>query len=97
MKQFGFCIMAFIAIGLASCSKSKMTPVSAKLNGPLKEYFEIVTREYEPKDGYVSIEIQRIAYGFPFPWQEEMEAGSNDGKFEFGFSVEFQDADGNVV
>ena len=98
MKALKFLIAALVALCCASCGESKMTPVSEKINGPLKDYFEVVVREYAAtKDGKVGVEFRRIAEGFPEPWNEDMEVGYSDGYFEPQFTVEFQDADGNVL
>lgn len=98
MNVLKFLAVGMIAIGCVSCGKSKMTPVSERINGPLKDYFEVVVRDYAVnKDGKVGVEIKRIKAGFPEPWQEGLKRGYGDGYFNFGFSVEFQDADGNTL
>ena len=97
MKVCKFLTLAVAAIALAACGKQSMTPVATKINGPLSDYFEVVSREYVPKNGKVSIEFRRIAEGFPEPWQPSMEVGYDDGEFEPLFTIEFRDADGNVL
>lgn len=97
MKALKSLFTAIVALCCVACSKGTMTPVTEKINGPLGDFFEVVSRDYATKDGEVSIEIKRIKDGFPSPWRKGMEVGHNDGCFEPEFIVEFQDADGNVV
>lgn len=97
MKVLKSLFTAIVAVCCVACSKGTMTPVTEKINGPLGDFFEVVSRDYAIKDGKVSIEIKRIKDGFPSPWQKGMEVGYGDGRFEPEFTVEFQDADGNVV
>ena len=82
---------------LASCGGDGITPVSEKIQGPLGQYFEVVSKDYKVKDGKVGIEIKRIKEGFPEPWTEGMEVGYSDGEMEPQFTAEFQDADGSVI
>ena len=89
--------LSVLALLLTACSGSGLKPVSEKIQGPLGEYFEVVTKDYKAKDGKVSIEIKRIKDGFPEPWEKGMEVGYGDGTITPLFSVEFQDGDGNVV
>lgn len=68
MKTFKFCIVVILAAIMAACKGGgSMTPVSEKIQGPLGEYFEVVTKDYKAKDGKVSIEIKRIKDGLPEP------------------------------
>lgn len=97
MKALKSLFTAIVTVCCVACSKGTMTPVTEKINGPLGNFFEVVSRNYATKDGKVSIEIKRIKDGFPSPWRKGMEVGHNDGCFEPEFIVEFQDADGNVV
>lgn len=98
MKKFNLMLTIIAAVLLCACKGGNtLSPVSEKIQGPLSEYFEVVSKDYKVKDGKVSIEIKRIKAGFPSPWQESMEVGYSDGYFEPHFTVEFQDADGNVV
>ena len=97
MKRLAYWMAAVAIFCCAACSKKSMTPVATKINGPLSDYFEVVSREYVPKDEKVSIEFRRIAEGFPAPWDPEMKVGYGEGYFEPQFTVEFQDADGNVL
>lgn len=96
MKAFKFFLVAALAVFLVSC-KGSMTPISKKIQGPLGDYFEVVSKDYKAVDGKVSIEIKRVKDGFPDPWIEGMEVGYLGGQFTPTFSVEFQDASGNVV
>lgn len=96
MKAFKFFLVAALAVFLVSC-KGSMTPISKKIQGPLGDYFEVVSKDYKVVDGRVSIEIKRVKDGFPDPWIEGMEVGYSGGQFTPTFSVEFQDASGNVV
>ena len=97
MKALKIYLFAALAVILMSCGGSSMNPVSEKIQGPLGDYFEVVDRDYKPNSGKVSIEIKRIKEGFPAPWMEGMEVGYYGGYFEPLFSVEYQDADGNVL
>lgn len=97
MKALKIYLFAALAVILMSCGGSSMNPVSEKIQGPLGDYFEVVDRDYKPNSGKVSIEIKRIKEGFPAPWMEGMEVGCYGGYFEPLFSVEYQDADGNVL
>lgn len=97
MKTLNYYLFAALALLLVACKESGLTPVSNKIQGPLGEYFEVVSREYKAKDGKISIEIKRIEEGFPEPWEERMEVGYSKGTFTPQFSVEFLDGDGNVI
>jgi len=98
MKSFKYFLIAAATIVLAACSGGgSMSPASEKIQGPLGAYFEIVSKEYKVKDGKVSIEIKRIQEGFPAPWENGMKLGYGGGEYEPQFTIEFQDADGNVV
>ena len=98
MKTFKLCIIAILVAVMAACKGGgSMTPVSEKIQGPLGEYFEVVTKDYKAKDGKVSIEIKRIKEGLPEPWKEGMEVGYDGETCTPLFSIEFQDGEGNVV
>lgn len=98
MKTIKFYLFAAIAILLVACKGGDtVTPVSEKIQSPLGEYFEVVSRDYKAIDGKVSIEIKRIKEGLPAPWEEGMEVGSDGGYCEPLFYIEFQDGDGNVT
>ena len=89
--------MTLVAISLAACKGDDfIKPVSEKIQGPLGEYFEVVTKGYKIRDGKISIELKRIKEGFPSPWKEGMELGNLNG-YEPLFSIEFLDADGNTI
>lgn len=99
MKKIMF-MLALVAMTLMSCggsSNGSISPVSEKIQGPLRDYFEVVVRDYKINDGNLSVEIKRIKEGFPSPWTEGMKVGYSDGYFEPLFTIEFQDADGNVL
>ena len=89
--------LSVLALLLTACSGSGLKPVSEKIQGPLGEYFEVVTKDYKAKDGKVSIEIKRIKEGLPEPWKEGMEVGYDGETCTPLFSIEFQDGEGNVV
>ena len=97
MKNINAFLFAVLALLLTACSGSGLKPVSEKIQGPLGEYFEVVTKDYKAKDGKVSIEIKRIKDGLPEPWKEGMEVGYGGETCTPLFSIEFQDGDGNVV
>lgn len=119
MKNLKFYAIAAIALlCCAACSNSEsqqkedvMTPVSEKISGPLKEYFEIVSRDYKAVEtnlakGYstpeydVIIEIKRIKDGFPAPWKEGMtysKYSPSENQYNFGFTIEFIDDDQNII
>ena len=90
MKTVKIFLFAAAAMLLTACSGG-VTPASEKVQGPLSEYFETVIKDYKPgKNGTISIEFKRIKDGFPEPWEKGM-------KYDYGFSLEFQDGDGNSV
>lgn len=97
MKHFSFLLFAVLSVLLTACKSDTMSPVTEKIQGPLGEYFEIVSKDYKAIDGKVSIEIKPIKAGFPAPWKEGMEVGRDDGYFEPCFTIDFQDADGNII
>lgn len=100
MKKFYFVAIAMLAMLMAACSKDggTLTPVTEKIQGPLGQYFEVVSKEYKLDDTWkIRVEIKRIQEGFPAPWEEGMEVGYSDGYMEPQFTIEFQDADGNIV
>lgn len=98
MKNFSLIIAGIVAMLLSACSGGDtLSCISEKIQGPLKDYFEVVPNDYKTSDGKVSIEIKRIKEGFPAPWKEGMEVGYNNGQVEPRFTVEFQNSDGNVV
>ena len=90
------CAVALV-VNLCSCGGGAIKPVSEKIQGPLGDYFQVVSKDYKEKDGKISVEIKRVKEGFPEPWEEGMEVGYGDGDFEPLFSIELQDADGIVV
>ena len=99
MKKNFLLIVCAIALvfNLCSCGGGPIKPVSEKIQGPLGDYFQVVSKDYKEKDGKISVEIKRVKEGFPAPWEEGMEVGYGDGDFEPLFSIELQDADGIVV
>ena len=88
MKTLKFFLIALMTICLFSCSSSSLKPTSAKINGTLGKYFEIVDRNYAIKDGKLAVEFKRIADGGP------KDASWNSDPT---FTVELLDADGNIV
>ena len=80
-KIFYYFSIVIMTICLASCGGDGITPVSEKIQGPLGQYFEVVSKDYKVKDGKVGIEIKRIKEGFPEPWTEGMEVGYSDKTF----------------
>lgn len=97
MKVFKFYLFVALAAVLVACKGGSMTPVSETIQGPLSEYFEVVSRDYKAQKGRVSIEFKRVKDGFPDPWVEGMEVGYSGGTITPSFTVEFQDGDGNVL
>lgn len=99
MKRNFLLIVCAVALvfNLCSCGGGAIKPVSEKIQGPLGDYFQVVSKDYKEKDGKISVEIKRVKEGFPEPWKEGMEVGYGDGRFEPLFSIELQDADGTVV
>lgn len=99
MKKIMF-MVTLAAMTLMSCgggSNGSISPVSEKIQGPLRDYFEVVVRDYKINDGNLSVEIKRIKEGFPSPWTEGMKVGYSEGYFEPLFTIEYQDEDGNVL
>ena len=98
MRLLKLIIIAFVAVILYACKGGDtISPTSEKIQGPLGQFFEVVTKDYRAKDGKVSVEIKRKKAGFPKPWKEGMTVGYSDGEFEPCFTIEFLDTDGNVV
>ena len=109
MRKILFVIVSaflFVSCGGSGSKKNeepqdiKIKPVSEKVQGPLGEYFEVVSKDYKVKKDYsyeVSIEFKRIAEGLPEPWTKGMEVGTDDGQLVAKFTYEFQDADGSVI
>ena len=88
-----------LAISFISCGSREVvvTPSKSSISGPLGEYFQVVERNYNVKNGYINIEIERIANGLPDPWVAGMEVGYSDNRVEPGFVVEFLDEDGDIL
>lgn len=79
--------------------EDKVSVKTAKISGPLSPYFEVVPKDYKIQhDTFyeVSFEVKRIAEGLPEPWSAEL-ANSGMYDIESDISVEFMDADGNVL
>lgn len=96
MKTIKLTLIALVAVLMCACTDT-VSPVSQKIQGPLGEYFEVVSKDYEKKDGKVSIEIKRIKTEFPSPWHESLKLGQNDNCFEPQFTIEFLDSDDKVL
>ena len=87
------------AMSVLSCGGKEIvvTPSESSISGPLYLYFQVVDRNYQVKDGFINIEIERIGYGLPYPWVKGMEVGYSDNCVEPGFVVEFFDEDGDIL
>lgn len=88
----------------AEKQESKITVESPKIGGPLGNYFEVVARDYDVKEGFsqsVNFEIKRTQEGLPGITQEEasMIAMSEErmGQFEIEIKVELLDANNNLL
>ncbi len=108
MKTIKYLSLILLAIFFAvSCSEekkeneeNKVSVKTAKISGPLSPYFEVVPKDYKimskKYSNEVNFEIKRIAEGLPEPWSAEL-ANSGMYDIESDISVEFLDADGNVL
>lgn len=74
----------------------KVSPDKVEVAGPLHSYFEVVEREYKVVNNNIKVELKRIAEGLPEPWNDGLEMGYSDGRFEPGFSIELLDADSDI-
>ncbi len=101
LKYFSLILLTLLFA--VSCSEEKkedkVSVKTAKISGPLSPYFEVVPKDYKIQhDTFyeVSFEVKRIAEGLPEPWSAEL---ANSGKYdiESDLSVEFIDAEGNVL
>ncbi len=96
MRKLELALFALLLIAFSSCNKG-ITPVTEKIDGPLGDYFEVVSKSYQAnEEGFVALELKRIKEGLPAPWQQGMAMGTDDNTFEPVFKAEFVDKDGNV-
>ena len=75
----------------------RMKPDKTDVSGPLHGYFEVVERGYKMVGRKVNVEMKRMKEGFPKPWEEGMELGYAEGRYEPGFYIEVLDSDGDIV
>ena len=104
-------IIAFIAVFalLAAClgsdpnsqeskQEKKLTAVDVKVNGPLKDYFEVVDKPYKLVGGdKINVEFKRLAGVFPLEEGENFAKNSSDSGLKIDMEIEFLDEDGNVL
>jgi len=96
MRKLGLALFALVLVAFTSCGKG-ITPVTEKIDGPLGDYFEVVSKPYQAnEEGMVALELKRIKDGLPAPWQQGMAMGTDDNTFEPVFKAEFIDKDGKV-
>lgn len=96
MKTLRLILFVAVTCMLTACGNS-MKPMSAKIEGDLMDYFEVVFKDYKTTDGKVAIEFKRIKEGFPEPWRKDLEIGTEENTIMPTFIAEFQDKDGNVI
>ncbi len=88
MKTIKLFILFLVSVCLASCGGKGIKPTTEKIQGPLGKYYEVVDKNYKIDDFHqVAIEFKRIAVGGP----------KNASLSEPTFTVEYLDADGNVL
>ena len=75
----------------------RVKPAKTEVSGPLHGYFEVVERGYKMVGRRVNVEMKRLKEGFPKPWEEGMELGYAEGRYEPGFYIEVLDSDGDIV
>lgn len=94
MRKINF-IIAICAIVISACGDSGIKPKTAKISGPLGEFFEVVDREYKfvPYENnkdllQINVEIKRIKEGGPkdASWSSEPT-----------FSISIMDGSENVI
>ena len=96
MRELGLALFALVLVAFTSCGNG-ITPVTEKIDGPLGDYFEVVSKPYQAnEEGMVALELKRIKDGLPAPWQQGMAMGTDDNTFEPVFKAEFIDKDGKV-
>lgn len=96
MRKLGLALFALVLVAFTSCGKG-ITPVTEKIDGPLGDYFEVVSKPYQAnEEGMVALELKRIKDGLPAPWQQGMAMGTDDNTFEPVFKAEFIDKEGKV-
>lgn len=114
IKQINTIAIAVVtAIFMTACggSSSKsgdttVTPKSTTLKGDLKDYFEVVDKEYKikvdegsfMKSGMITVEIKRNSTPFDFPTDNINPFGTNGSEdYHVGFGIEIFDESGPVV
>ena len=85
----------------ADIQEDGIHPASTKVQGPLKDYFEVVDKPYKISYGgrlqKINVEFKRLAGRFP------LQAGESFTQFKYGgglyvnLIIEFMDEDGNVI
>lgn len=96
MKSFKIFLLAALAVFFVAC-KDSITPSTEEIEGPLGDYFEVVSKDYKIENGKMAIEFKRVKDGMPAPWNMGMLIGTSSGECAPVFHVEFYDGDGNVV
>ncbi|MBQ4292992.1 MAG: hypothetical protein II752_09745 [Muribaculaceae bacterium] len=81
---------------------NSISPLDAKFQGDLRDYFEIVDREYKPKksvidDYYYEVEIKRLQKPLPFNKGEELAKWNDEEGLLLKYQTDFFDEDGDLV
>lgn len=119
MKKVALILVAVTAVVLVACTRGKSSaeagdadkteegirPTGTKVQGPLKEFFEVVDKPYKTsKDGFakINVEFKRLAGKFQLGNGEQLvtnkrSAENGDGGLAIGLTIEFLDKDGNVI
>ena len=81
---------------------NSISPLDVKFQGDLRDYFEIVDREYKPKksvidDYYYEVEIKRLQKPLPFKKGEELASWNDKEGLLLKYQTDFFDEDGDLV
>lgn len=87
MKSFKIFLLAALAVFFVAC-KDSITPSTEEIEGPLGDYFEVVSKDYKIENGKMAIEFKRVKDGMPAPWHMGMLIGTSSGECAPVFHVE---------
>ena len=99
MKHIQFFVLIVLSLLVCSCNETGKTirPVSEKINGPLGDYFQLVSGDYLPQEGQITFDFLRIKEGWPVPMKTNAPLGDCDECYEPSLMAEFMDQEGNVL
>lgn len=110
-KSLQLALVAFITLFLTSCEvkelpEANVKPKTTTLKGGLKDYFEVVDKEYKiqaqentyKNEGMITVEIRRNDKDFDFPTDNLNPFGTIKGEdYHVGFGIELFDESGSPV